>query len=177
VNMKAHAAPFMFGVHCMAHRTNLAVEPLLNLPGVAKLEALCQTMFSYFSLSPKCHLEFPRLADIVETEGLRMLHNVKTRWISLLGPLRKVVREYKTLMAKMCEIAAMKEPEMAQKQMVDKESARRNYDLLCDVGILLALPFILPMLESVDSLMKFAQSNNVFVVDYVAYVKICQAEL
>jgi hypothetical protein len=49
VNMKAHVAPFMFGVQCIAHRTNLDVKPLSNLPIVAKLEGLCQAMFSYFS--------------------------------------------------------------------------------------------------------------------------------
>ena len=56
--MRQHMAPFVIGVHCMAHRTNLAVEPLSDLPVVAKVEALCQAMFSYFSHSPKRQLEF-----------------------------------------------------------------------------------------------------------------------
>lgn len=155
----------------------MAVEPISNLPVVAKLEALCQAMYSYFSFSPKRHLEFQKLTDIVETEGLRMLKNVKTRWVSLLAPLRRVMGEYKTLIAKMCEDATVKEPEMTHKEMAARESARRNYDLLCDVGTLLALPCVMPMLESMDFLVKFAQSRNVFVSDYVAVVRICQAEL
>jgi hypothetical protein len=72
----------------MAHCTNLAVEPLSNLPVVSKLETLCQALYMYFSMSVKKHLEFQGLADIVETEGLRTLWNVKTRWILLLEPLR-----------------------------------------------------------------------------------------
>lgn len=42
--------------------------------------------------------------------------------------------EYKTLIAKMCEDAALKEPEMTSKQAMARETARHNYDLLCDVG-------------------------------------------
>lgn len=44
-------------------------------------------------------------------------------------------------------------------------------------GTFLALPYIMPMLESVDSIMKFALSNNVFVADYVAAFRICQPNL
>ena len=58
VQMREQVVPFMFGIHCMAHRNNHAVEPLSNLPIVAKLETLCQAMFSYFSQSPKRHLQF-----------------------------------------------------------------------------------------------------------------------
>ena len=49
VQMKEHVGPFMFGIHCMAHRTNLAIEPLSNLPIVGKIESLYQAMFFYFS--------------------------------------------------------------------------------------------------------------------------------
>jgi len=177
VQMVRHMAPFLFNVHCMAHRTNLAVEPLSNLLIVAKLEALCQAMYSYFSHSPKRHSEFQKLADIVETEGRRMLRNVKTRWISLLEPLKRVMGEYKTLVVKMCDDAAVKGPQLTAKQTAAKESARENYGLLCDIGTLLGLPCIMPLLESVNNLMKFAQSDDTFVSDSVAAVKICQGEL
>lgn len=67
-------------------------------------------MFLYFSHSPKRHLEFQKLADLMETEGRRMLRNVKTQWLSLLEPLKRVMGEYKTLIVKMCEDVAIKEP-------------------------------------------------------------------
>jgi len=57
--------------------------------------------------------------------------------ISLLDPLKKVMGEYKTLVAKMCQNAAVKEPKLIVKQTAAKESARQNYDLLCDVGTFL----------------------------------------
>jgi hypothetical protein len=98
-------------VHCMAHKTNLVVEPLSNLPVVSKIESLCKNIHNYFSHLPKRHLEFTKLAEIVETEGLKILNNVKTRWISLLEPLKRVLGEYKTLIAKICEDATVKDPE------------------------------------------------------------------
>ena len=41
----------------------------------------------------------------------------------------------------------------------------------------MALPYVLPLLEYVNNLMKFAQSRDVFISDYVAVVKICQVDL
>ena len=67
----------MIDVHCMAHQTNLAIEPLSNLPMVEKLNTLCQALYNYFTMSSKKHLEFEKLVDIVEIEGLSMLKNIK----------------------------------------------------------------------------------------------------
>ena len=83
--------------------------------------------------------------------------------------------EYKTLIVKMAEDAAVKNPNAKDKEVSAK--ACNNLDLLCDVGTLLALPYLTPLFESVESLIKFAQSPDVFVSDYVAAVKICQAEI
>jgi hypothetical protein len=102
-----------------------------------------------------------------------MLRNVKIHWISLLEPLRRVMGEYKTLIVKMCEDVAVKEPTLTSKQVASRKSTKHNCDLLCDVGILLALPCVLPQLECVNDLMKFAQTRDVFISDYVATVKIC----
>jgi hypothetical protein len=106
-----------------------------------------------------------------------MLRNVKTQWISLLEPLKRILGEYKTLIMKMCEDAEVKEPALTLKQAISKESAKHNCDLLCDVAMLLVLPCVLPLLECVNELMKFAQSRDVFIFDYIAAVKICQADL
>ena len=135
---------------------NLAIESLSNLPMVEKLETLCQGLYNYFTMSSKKHLEFQKLTDIVETKGLRMCKNVKTRWISLLELLKRVPSEYKTLVVKMCEDSTVKEPMLTQKYQANRESARQNLDMLCDVGTLLALPCLMPLLDCVNSLMKFA---------------------
>ena len=72
------------GGHDMAHRTNLVVMPLSNLPMVQKIQKLLQSLYSYFHASPKRCNEYQKLVEIVETSGLRILQNVATRWISML---------------------------------------------------------------------------------------------
>jgi hypothetical protein len=77
----------------------------------------------------------------------------------------------------MCEDSIVKKPALTPKQQASKESARRNLDLLCDIGTLLALPCLMPLLDCVNTLMKFSQSSDVFINDYIAVVKIYQADL
>jgi hypothetical protein len=52
-----------------------------------------------------------------------------------------------------------------------------NLDLFCDVEILQSLVCFVPMLESMNALMKFAQLCDVFICDFVAMVKICENNL
>jgi len=49
--------------------------------------------------------------------------------------------------------------------------AKANLVNLCDVGTILNLPCVLPMLESINALMKFAQAKDVFVCDYIVTIK------
>jgi len=122
--------PIQFGVHCMTHRTNLVVETLSNLPIVSKLEALCQEIYVYFNHISKHHLEFQKLANLVETEGHYMLCNVKTWWISLLDTLRRIIGEYKTLVAKMCQDSTVKELELKVKQAIVQKTRQGTITML-----------------------------------------------
>ena len=85
------------------------------------------------------------------------------------------MQEYKTLIVKMAEDATVKNLNAKDKEASAK--ARNNLDLLCDVGTLLALPCLTPLLEIVESLIKFVQSPDVFVSDYIAVVKIYQTKI
>jgi hypothetical protein len=69
-------APFSIGVHCMVHRCNLAF--LFTLGIVSSIEDLLQSYHAYFAHSPKRHIEFIKLIDMMETKGFKMLKNVKT---------------------------------------------------------------------------------------------------
>ena len=152
-------------MHDFAHSTNLAVEAMSGLPFLQKSKGLCKRLYSYFLESPKRHLEFTKLAKVVETEGLNMLRHVQTRWISLLQPLKRICGKYKTLIVKFAEDAP-------------KESAaKKNLRLLLDVTMLFSLPCILPMLEYVQSLINFSQTRNVFISDFIVVVRICEGEL
>jgi hypothetical protein len=38
--LKEKFAPYMLGVHCVAHQTNLAIQTLLKLPLIFKIESM-----------------------------------------------------------------------------------------------------------------------------------------
>jgi hypothetical protein len=103
--LKERHSPYAIGFHDFAHCTNLAVEALSNLPVVQKLENLCKSLHPYFASSPKCHLEFTKLTEVVETKGLKILNKVHTRWISLLEPLKCISSKYKMLIVKFAQDA------------------------------------------------------------------------
>jgi hypothetical protein len=65
------------------------------------LEHLLQTMQNYFAHSPKKHLKFTKLVEILETKGRKILQNVKTRWISMLSPAKRLMAKYRTLLVNM----------------------------------------------------------------------------
>jgi hypothetical protein len=52
--------------------------------------------------------------------------------------------------------------------------AKVNFELLYDVNLIIFLSCLLPMLEIVHALIKFAQKKDVFVCDYVVAINIYQ---
>jgi hypothetical protein len=55
--------------------------------------------------------------------------------------------------------------------------AKMNFELLRDIEVLYELIVLLPLLEEVNNLMKLAQACDVFIVDYVTIIELCQAYL
>lgn len=68
---------------------------------VSRIETLLAILHKYFSKSPKCYLELQKLVELLEDKVRKMLQNVKSRWISMLSPLKCVLTKYCTLMVKM----------------------------------------------------------------------------
>jgi hypothetical protein len=48
-----------------------------------------------------------------------------------------------------------------------------NFELLCDIETLYRLTNFATIVGGIEQLMKLAQVQNVFVVDYVAAIKLC----
>ncbi len=65
----------------------------------------------------------------------------------MLSPSRRVFNEYKVLVVKMAE------------DSVTIDIAKTNYELMCDPKTLMGLSCIIPLLELVWGLSKFAQSQ------------------
>ena len=149
VTNKLHVshAPHMQDMHCVAYQTNLAMSYLSDLEMVARIETLLIILYKYFSKSPKRHLELQKLAELLESKGRKILRNVKTRWISILSPLKRVLSEYRTLLVKMYFDHLLKPTIPATKV---------NYKLVPDIKCLLTLAAVLPLLEVVKVLVVFA---------------------
>ena len=64
--------PHMQGMHCVAHRNNLAVQCLSNLEMVARIETLLDVLYKYFSMFPKRHLELQKLDELLESRGKKI---------------------------------------------------------------------------------------------------------
>jgi hypothetical protein len=101
MQLQQKVAPFSIGVHCATHRVNLAAKTLSALTIFQNSEKLMARTHAFFNHSPKRLVEFQKVVEIIETKRLRPLKNVATRWMSLLKPLRRLLGEYQTLMAKM----------------------------------------------------------------------------
>jgi hypothetical protein len=61
-------APFSIGVHCIAHRCNLAFKTLSTLGIISSIEDLLQSCHVYFAHSRKRHLGFTKLTSMMETK-------------------------------------------------------------------------------------------------------------
>ncbi len=79
-------------------------------------------------------MELNKLTEIMEIKDDKLLKNVKTRWIFMLEPAKRVLNEYYTLVTF---------------DFVTNKSTNVNFKLLCDTKVLYGL---------LDSLMKLAQA-------------------
>jgi hypothetical protein len=145
---------------------NLAVEALEKLPILHKIEQMLQDIYNYFCKSPKKHMEFLKLAEVMETKGLKILRNIKTRWISMLGPSVRVMNEYCTLLVKMLQDSQLKNAKAHAK------NAEACLDHLIDIQIVIALSVCMPMLRLSNVLIKFAQKSDAFVCDFLNVVQV-----
>jgi hypothetical protein len=100
----------------------------------------------------------------METNGNKILQNIKTRWISMLSPLLHVLSKYHTLFMKMALDATI-------------TFAKSNLCLLTNVEMLLRLNVVMPLLEAMHYLIKFAQLRYMFVCDFIAIIKIWEGDV
>jgi hypothetical protein len=56
-------------------------------------------------------------------------------------------------------------------------TTKTNLQYLCDIEVVMGLANIMPLLESVHVLIKFAQAHDTFLCDFVIVVKMCYVEL
>jgi len=83
------------GVHHVVHRTTFGnLKSPKDLTFIARIEVFMMNMYGYFNHSPKRHLKFYKLTQIWKVKGSKILKNVKTRWMSMLEPLKNIMVKY-----------------------------------------------------------------------------------
>jgi len=97
----------------------------------------------------------------MKAKGNKILQSVRTHWISVLSLAKWTLSMYMPLVAKMAEDS----PAL----MV----AWVNFKFCCDVNLLISFFSLMPMLEIVHALIKFASKRDVFIYDYVVAINIC----
>lgn len=75
--------------------------------------------------------------------------------------VKRVFEKYKTFVVKMND------------GLHSIEVARNNFEFLCDVEVVMGLIYIMFMLEVLHGFIKFIQSCDIFVCDFVIAIKMC----
>jgi hypothetical protein len=78
----------------------------------------------------------------------------------MLSLLKRVHDQYKSLVVKMCS------------NFEKIKYSPNNFELLCDLDLILGLPCVMPILEVVHSFIKYAQCQNVFIMDFLHVINL-----
>jgi hypothetical protein len=138
------------GIHCVSHHTNLIVQTLSRLPFVFRIESLLQSLYMFFLHSPKKHIKFTNLAQLLHTKRNKKIKKIKTKWISMLSPTKRVMLKYRYLLVKMA------------KDCVEILVAQINFDFMCEIVVILNFVGLLLLLETMHILIKFPRQRDVF---------------
>jgi hypothetical protein len=82
----------------------------------------------------------------METKGNKLFHNIKTKRINMLIPMKGVLKECRSLLLKMVIDSTTHVPQVAS-----------NLDQLCNVQVMFGLVGLMSLLTTIHSLVKFAQ--------------------
>jgi hypothetical protein len=69
LQFKEKVTPFLNGVHCFAHETNLVMLTLSNLDLVCQLEGILQNMYAFFTHNPKKFTNFQNFANMMNLKN------------------------------------------------------------------------------------------------------------
>jgi hypothetical protein len=100
---------------------------------------------------------------MLKTKGNQLFHNLKTTWIYMLSSTKRVLEEHKPLV--------VRKNDDFHVILITKTTI----ELLCDVEVVMGFTCIMTLLEVVYEVIKFAQSCNTFVCDFVEAMNMCCA--
>jgi len=81
----------------------------------------------------------------------------------MLGPLKCVLAQYKPLVVNMHNYEKNK-------------FAHENFELLCDLDLIVGMPCVMPILKVVHSLIKYTQHQDAFIMDFLHAINLAKAK-
>lgn len=162
-------APFVIAIHCFAHRTNLVSGIMGTFIEIQELEQLLASLYNYFSHSPARQEQFMEVQKACNEQLLRLLRDIKTRWISHYGPAVRVWEQYIPL--------SMFFQASATRKGEHQAAAMNNIRNLMDLGKLLTLVTMLPVLRILKHLVLVCQRSDIFVLELSHAVRQATSDL
>ena len=152
--IKNYFATYVIGIHCMAHRMNLAFGVVSSNAEVEKVDTLIKEVYQYFCRSHKQFRKFKVFSNGLISVN-KLLKDNDTRWISLDGPVHHLLLEYPSLLGLI----------YSNKDKLGNLKYLVPHSKLIDLETLLTLVAILPILEEMRDIMKKAQQRAMFIVE------------
>jgi hypothetical protein len=85
------------GVHCIAHRENLAVQSLFDLISLQGLNHSWLSFMIILTIHPKSTWSFRGWFKLWKPPGNKILKTIKAaKWMSMFEPLKRIMVEYQT---------------------------------------------------------------------------------
>jgi hypothetical protein len=101
------------------------------------------------------------MANITKTKGHWILKNIKTHWIFMFLPAKRILPKYQTLVLKMHQDVGI----IIQ--------VAHNLELFSDLEVMFRFSCIMPLFKGLNKLIKFSLTWQCFVCDFVVVVKLC----
>lgn len=156
-------AAFVIAIHCWAHRCNLVACVMSDVPEIQEVEHLLSSVFNFFTHSPLRQEELAEMQAACNEQVLRLLRDIKTRWISHYGPAMRLWQQY----VPVCLLFE----EAASRKGEHRITARNNLRNLMDISQLLTLLTILPIMRILKRLVLVCQKADIFVLELVQAVE------
>ena len=155
VRLQANVAPFMQGMHCAAHKTQLAATCLTEVKVVESFTHVMKTMNRFFNKGGK---RWNKIQVTAEGLGLkkpkRVLRCIETQWLGLVKPMERISSMYGLLALEVSDEVYKAEP-----------AAISMLSTLLDVDVVLGHLLLLPLLKELNYLVKLLQKKEVYVGD------------
>ena len=166
---------YLVGVHCMAHRLQLASKDAFKaVPYLKTIEAVLTAVNGYFCHSNKRAAKLKEIQKALELPELIVKRYVPTRWLSRSEAVTRIVDIYPSLLKFFTDEVADEDKELTDKQ---RESANYLLTTLLSWRTLAWLLFLNGILSTLNDISKMLQLKHANIVTVTHRLKTIRRDL